>query len=214
VIHRQVAIPAPRSPKSRDDARASLAAVNYDLVTTANTQVTLAVGRLDSTHSLGDLVRAWRIVTARRGEARLWIVGDGPDREKLYRQIGDLDQRFRALLPGTFDCLEELLQASDMLLVPAQHTMPPLAMLEAQAAGLPVIAADSLAVHRHVAHQKTGLLYSAGDFKALAAAVLQVIEQPALGVSFGAGARQLAQSLPTPADEAAEYVALLKRLRG
>jgi len=214
VIHRRVAIPPPRSPKSREDARASLAAVNYDLVTTANTQVALAVGRLDAAHSAGDLVRAWRIVTARRPEARLWIVGDGPDREKLYHQIGDLDQRFRALLPGTFDCLSELLEASDLLLVPALHSVPPLAMLEAQAAGLPVVAADSLALHRHMAHQSTGLFYPAGDFKALAAAVLQLIEQPAVGVALGTAARQAAQSSPTPVDEAAAYTALLERLRG
>ena len=115
VIDRTASIPPPRSPQARIDARAALAAVNYDLATTANTQVALAIGRLDVEHRFGDLVRAWRIVTARRPEARLWIVGDGPERERLYQQIGDLDQRFRALLPGTFDCLDELFQASDAL---------------------------------------------------------------------------------------------------
>lgn len=212
VIPRRVALPPPRNAKSRDDARAALAAVNYDLVTTANTQVALAVGRLDAEQRFGDLVRAWRIVTARRGEARLWIVGDGPERERLYRQISDLDQRFRALVPGTFDCLDELFDASDMLLAPAPHTVPPMALLEAQAAGLPAIAADAPALQPYVAHQKTGLLYPAGDIKVLAAAVLQLIEQPAAAVTFGASARQAAQLLPTPADEAAEYTALFDRL--
>jgi glycosyltransferase involved in cell wall biosynthesis len=213
IISRRVPIPPPQSPKSRDDARAAVTAANYDLVTTANTQVAMAIGRLDAAHRFGDLVRAWRIVTARRPEARLWIVGDGPERERLYQQIGDLDQRFRALLPGTFDCLEELFQASDMLLVPAAHTVPPLAMLEAQAAGLPVVAADAPALRGHVTADQTGLLYPPGDIKALAAAVLQLIEQPAAGVIYGATARQTAQSSPTPQNEAAEYVALFERLR-
>ena len=93
-------------------------------MTTFNSQVALAVGRLDAAHRFGDLVRAWRIVTARRSEARLWIIGDGPERDTLYRQIGDLDQRFRVLLPGTFDCLDDLIQASDMLLIPSASAVP------------------------------------------------------------------------------------------
>jgi glycosyltransferase involved in cell wall biosynthesis len=213
VIARRVVVPPPQCPKARDDSRAAVAAVNYDLVTTANTQVALAVGRLDEAHRFGDLVRAWRIVTARRPEARLWIVGDGPDRERLYQQIGDLDQRFRAQLPGTFDCLDDLFRASDMLLVSGSHTAAPLAMLEAQAAGLPVIAADTPALRTHVAQGRTGLLYPPGDFKAVAAATLQLIEQPGVAVGYGAAAREKTQSAPTPHSEAAEYVALFERLR-
>jgi len=213
VIPRRVAIPPARTPKAREAARTALAAVNYDLMTTANSQVALAVGRLDQSQRLGDLVRAWRIVTARRPEARLWLVGDGPERERLYRQIGDLDQRFRAFLPGTFDCLDELFQASDMLLVPAPHTVAPLALVEAQAAGLPVIAADWPALRSAVAHEQTGLLYPGGDFKALAAAVVRLIEQPGIAVGYGAAAREQLQNAPTPANEAAEYAALIERLR-
>ena len=70
VIERRVPLPAPRSPKLREEARAALAASNYDLVTAGNAPVALAIGRLDTVHRFGDLVRAWRIVTARRQEAR------------------------------------------------------------------------------------------------------------------------------------------------
>ena len=154
VIPRRVPIPPPRSPKLRDEARAALATANYDLVTTDSTAVAIAVGRLDAEHRFGDLVRAWRIVAARRSNARLWIIGDGPERDNLYRQIGDLDQRFRVLIPGTFDGLDEVLQAADMYLVPAPHTTPPLAMLEAMAAGLPVIAADASELRQSVADER------------------------------------------------------------
>src|SRR5262245_17473737 len=137
LIPRRVPLPPPRSPASRDQARAALAAVNHDLVTAAAAPVALATGRLDQAGRLADLVRAWRIVGARRSEARLWIVGDGPLRDHLYRQIGDLDQRFRILIPGTFDCLREVMEAADLFLAPTPHTVPPLALLEALAAGLP-----------------------------------------------------------------------------
>jgi glycosyltransferase involved in cell wall biosynthesis len=213
VISRSTAIPPPRTPKLREDARFALAAANYDLVTTANAQVAVAVGRLDTAQRFGDLVRAWRIVAARHSEARLWLVGDGPERETLYRQVSDLDQRFRVLLPGTFDCLDELFQASDMLLAPAAITVPPLALIEAQAAGLPVVAADSSALDAHVVHERTGLLYAAGDFKALAGAVNRLIEQPGMAVSYGAAGRAAAEQWPRPEEEAGAYVDLIQQLQ-
>jgi glycosyltransferase involved in cell wall biosynthesis len=210
VIQRRVPIPPPRSPKLRDDARAALATANYDLVTTDSTAVALAVGRLDAEHRFGDLIRAWRIVAARRSNARLWIIGDGPERDNLYRQIGDLDQRFRVLIPGTFDGLDELLQAADISLVPAPHITPPLAMLEAMAAGLPVIAADASELRQSA--EACGLSYPAGDIKALAAQVLQLLDNPAMAVSLGAAARAKVQADPKPESEAAEYVRLIARL--
>jgi glycosyltransferase involved in cell wall biosynthesis len=211
-IPRTTSIPPPQSPKSRDDARAALAAANYDLVTTANTQVALAMGRLEPSNRFGDLVRAWRIVTARKPEARLWIVGDGPERERLYHQISDLDQRFRALLPGTFDGPDDLFQASDMLVVPEPHAAPPIALLQAQAAGLPVVATDSPSLRSHIEHGRTGLLYPPGDFKALAAAVLQLMENPAECVKSGAAARAAMQSAQTPIQEAQQYIELIQRM--
>jgi glycosyltransferase involved in cell wall biosynthesis len=213
LIPRRVPVPPPHGPLARDQARAALAAVNYDLATTTTAPVALAVGRLDAEHAFGDLVRAWRIVAARRSEARLWIIGDGPERERLFHQISDLDQRFRVLIPGSFDCLDELLSAADLLLVPGQHLVPPLALLQALAAGLPVAAAQSAAVRECLVHERTGLLHAAGDFRAIAQLVQQIIEQPAAAVPLGAAARQASQALPTPADEAAQYITLLRGQR-
>jgi glycosyltransferase involved in cell wall biosynthesis len=213
VIPRTTAVPLITSASARDAARAALATANYDLVTASNAQVALAVGRLDAAHRFGDLVRAWRIVTARRPEARLWIAGDGPDRETLFRQIGDLDQRFRALLPGTFDSLDELLQASDMLLVPAPHASPPRTLLHAQACGLPIVAADGPAIRAHIADEESGVLYPLGDIKALALAICSLIERPGTAIAFGSAARSTAQMRPTPADEAQAYIDLIRGQR-
>ncbi len=200
-----------QSPALRDAARTALAAVNADLVLTAKATVTLAVGRLDTDHRFSDLIRAWRIVTARQPEARLWIVGDGPEREHLYRQIGDLDQRFRVLIPGTFECLDELIHASDMLIVPSPHRVPPMVLLDAQAAGLSVIVAQSPTSDSYVRNGETGFIYPLGDVKGLAAAVLQLIEHPAIGIQVGAAARAAALAQGTPIDEARSYLEIMQR---
>lgn len=205
-----LSMPLP-NPSMRNAARAALAAVNADLVLTAKATVALAVGRLDAEHRFSDLIRAWRIVTARQPEARLWIVGDGPEREMLYRQIGDLDQRFRVVIPGTFDWLEELIQASDMLLVPSAHSVPPLALLDAQAGGLPVVAARSPMAVDALKNGVTGFVYPLGDAKALADAVLEIIERPAIGIQVGAAARAAVRAGPSALDEAQSYVDILTR---
>lgn len=212
VIPRRVPIPGPRNPVARDAARAALAAVNYDLVTTTTAPVALATGRLDAEHRLGDLVRAWRIVSARRSEARLWILGDGPLRDQLYYQIGDLDQRFRVLIPGTFDSLREIMQAADLFLAPAPHAVPPLALQQALAAGLPVVAADSPALQRLAGPDTTGMFVPPGDIKALADAISSHFDHPAAGIVRASAIRQQFQSGPTPADEAAAYVEVFDRL--
>jgi glycosyltransferase involved in cell wall biosynthesis len=213
VIAPTVTLPPPSTPKWRDDARTALATANYDLVVAGNAQVALAVGRLDSAHRFGDLVRAWRIVTARHREARLWIIGDGPDRDSLYRQIGDLDQRFRVLLPGTFDCLDDLLFASDMLLIPSPFVSPPRVLLEAQAHGLPAIAADCAAVRQYMVHGQNGLLYAPGDVKVLADAVTDLIARPGVAIPYGSAARAAMQSRPGPLDEADACAELIRRLK-
>jgi glycosyltransferase involved in cell wall biosynthesis len=207
IIPRAAATRPPRSLETRAAARLALAAVNYDLATTANSIVALAVGHLDEAHRFGDLVRAWRIVSARRPEAKLWIVGDGPERQRLYQHIGDLDQRFRIMLPGMFERLDELLQACDLLLVPGSHLVPPLALLDAIAAGIPVVAAASPSAQQVIDVSETNYLYPPGDIKALAECVFQVIER----LNNGLKPPKCSHRIST--DEAAEYLALINRLQ-
>jgi glycosyltransferase involved in cell wall biosynthesis len=85
-------------------------------------------------------------------------------------------------------------------------------MLQALAAGLPTIAADAPAQRECLVPGQTGWLYPGGDFKALAELVQQAFEQPAKAIAIGAAARAHAQTLPAPAEEAADYVALFRQL--
>ena len=197
-----------RSADVRAAARLALAAVNYDLATTPNSLVALAIGRLEASQRFGDLIRAWRIVTARRPEAKLWLVGDGPERERLYQQIGDLDQRFRVMLPGTFERYDELLMACDMFLAPGAIELPPLALLDAIAAGVPSVMAACPTTQQLGQQSELSLLYAPGDIKALAECIFRTLERAESGSK-----PVMNQPLRKPADEAAEYVALIERLQ-
>ena len=60
---------------------------------------------------------------------------------------------------------------------------------------------------------ETGFVYPLGDIKALAAAVLKLIELPSIGIQIGAAARAAVAAGPTPLDEAENYVQIFSRLR-
>jgi glycosyltransferase involved in cell wall biosynthesis len=104
------------------------------------------------------------------------------------------------------------MQASDMFLLPSQHAAPPLALLEAQASGLPVIAAHVEGDAAPIEHERTGLIYPLGDFKGLAGAVVNLVQQPGLAIQFGAAARAAAHSCPKPIDEAVAYLKVIEEV--
>jgi glycosyltransferase involved in cell wall biosynthesis len=141
LIHDGVPTGAPRSPSSQLAARAALAAVNEDLRVPWNAQVVTWIGRLEAHDALPELVAAWQQISRARPHARLWLIGDGSQREQLFRTVQDADLVGRVLLPGTFDDLDDVLQASDLLVVPSPATNRSLVVLQAMAHRLPVLVA-------------------------------------------------------------------------
>jgi glycosyltransferase involved in cell wall biosynthesis len=142
-IHLGVELPLAYTPVARAAARESLAQINHDLAVSPSAPVALCLAPFVPQAQLEQVARAWRAIDAHWPEARLWIVGDGPCRGPLFELVSDLNLKYRAVLPGTFDDWEMLLQAADVLLQPAHTTLPSLAQLQAMAVGLPVVEYNS-----------------------------------------------------------------------
>jgi glycosyltransferase involved in cell wall biosynthesis len=185
-------LPLPPAPSAciRDQAREALAGVNHDLTTPTADPVVVAIGRLAPPSGFAHLVKAWKSVAARFPAARLWIIGDGSERDRLYQLIGDLDLRQRAFLPGIFSDNRELLAAADIYVQPATAEGPTLTLTEAMASGLAVVASDLPGHREWITAGETGLLVPHADFKALAAALIELLEHPAQAVTIGSAARQ------------------------
>ena len=110
---------------------------------------------------------------------QLLVVGDGPARpavEALLRVLGDDRVRFAGLIPE--DALPPVYAAADLYVWPAMREAYGLAMLEAQAAGLPVIAGREGGVAEVVADGQSGVLMPPRDPGALASAVRSILEHP------------------------------------
>jgi glycosyltransferase involved in cell wall biosynthesis len=143
----------------------------------------------------GDKLASYRIL----GEAlarlldldwSLDVIGDGAARAVVEAALAPLGHRVRWL--GALDPQATLarLGAADLYVWPAVNEAFGMALLEAQACGLPVVAGASGGVPTIVAHRETGWLAPPGDVPAFAAAVRRFVADRALAECCGAAARQ------------------------
>lgn len=125
----------------------------------------------------------------------LLVVGDGPARpqlEPLLRAAAGERLRLLGALPG--EDLPPIYAASDLLVWPALGEAYGMALLEAQAAGTPVVAGATGGVPDIVEHGRTGLLTPSGEAEPLAAGVTSLLDDPALRTTLGRAAAERVRS--------------------
>ena len=140
----------------------------------------LAVGMFrggDKLESYRLLARALESLTGRPW--RLLIVGDGPARAQVEDALSPLPQE-RLCWLGRREgaALKALYAAADLMVWPAHREAYGMALLEAQASGLPVVAGREGGVPAVVADGESGLLTAPGDPRAFAAAVASLLDDP------------------------------------
>jgi glycosyltransferase involved in cell wall biosynthesis len=148
----------------------------------------------------GDKLASFRLLAAALGRLlhvpwRLVVVGDGPARAEVRDCLDALGPE-RTLMVG--QCEEKALsawyQASDLLVWPACNEAYGMALLEAQAAGLPVVAGRSGGVGEIVENGATGILVRESGVDEFAAAVARLLEDGPLREAMGAAARRRVES--------------------
>lgn len=184
-----VPIPPLRGAGDRSEARLALAESEPSLAGAEDELVAVYVGRLAAGKGLDTLLEAWRCVTARRAAARLWFVGDGPLRQHLAGRARELGLAGRVTLAGAYDDVDDFWRAADLFVLPGAVDTASLALREAMAWGLPVVAADSQENRLLIEDGRHGRLVPPGDAEALALAVDQVWENPAAAGELGRQAR-------------------------
>jgi glycosyltransferase involved in cell wall biosynthesis len=149
----------------------------------------LSVGRLRAPKDFVTLVRAIPGL-----EAQLRIAGDGPDRAALEAEIERLGLQDRVELLGTRTDIPELLANADVFVLATESEGLPMSVLEAMAAGLPVVASAVGGVPEVVRDGETGALVPPRDSAALAEALGRIVADPALRDRLGEAGRQRVQS--------------------
>lgn len=154
----------------------------------------VAVGRLVELKGHEQLIAAARALVGRYPDARFFIVGDGPLRERLQGQIETHGLARHVILTGAVDDVSIYLRQANIYVSNSHHEGMPIATLEAMAFGLPVIASDVPGNRDVVAHERTGLLYPLHDTSALAAAITRVMSEPELAPRLTQAARHLIET--------------------
>lgn len=123
-------------------------------------------------------------------DARLLMVGDGPGRDNLRDQVERLGLQERVLMPGNQAEVTPWLQALDVFALPSYaNEGVPQALMQAMAAGVPVISTPVGSIEELVRHEQTGLMVPPQDVEALRAAIERLLAEPALGARLTEAAR-------------------------
>jgi glycosyltransferase involved in cell wall biosynthesis len=213
--------PAPyrAAARARDGHRARLAA-RFGLNPGLPWLLTVAMMRADAKRE-SYLLLAAALAELRDLPWQLLAVGDGPARaevEAMLQELGRERLAFAGVVPE--DDLPAAYAAADLYVWPAVREAYGLAMLEAQAAGLPVVAGREGGVAEVVADGRSGVLAPPRDPAALAAAVRDLLERPARRRALAAAAMayvlaehgiEPAATALSAALEAAEAVRAMRR---
>jgi glycosyltransferase involved in cell wall biosynthesis len=187
VIHNGVELPPPRD------------------ATGDGAPLLLSVTRLKAPKDGVTLARALRQLEP--GSYRAAIVGDGPDRDAVAAELGDAGE-----LLGARDDVAEQLARADVFVLSSRSEGLPMAILEAMAAGLPVVATDVGGIPELVADGETGLLVPPGDADALAAALQRLVADAELRRRLGDAARARVEERFSLAATRRAHVELYDRL--
>lgn len=100
------------------------------------------VGRFSAEKNHSFLVDIATEVARRKENTWLLLVGDGPLRSRIEKQVATVKMRSRTLFAGTRNDTARLMEAIDVFVFPSLYEGLPLALVEAQAAGVPCVVSD------------------------------------------------------------------------
>ena len=164
------------------------------------TSLVLAVGRLSHEKGHADLVRSFAatLELQRELDVRLVIVGEGPERGRVETEARAAGVLGRVVFAGHTSDVRPYYAAADVLALPSHSEGSPNVLLEAMAAGLPVVATAVGGVPEIASDGESALLVPARDTKAFAAALGRVLTDEALAERLGraAAARAVTEFSP------------------
>lgn len=154
------------------------------------------------------LIEAAAAAAADLPQVRYLLIGDGELRADLEQRISaaGLADRFRLL--GLRPDVPELLAAADLFVLPSLWEGLPMALVEAMAAGLPVVATEVSGTRGVMVDGETGLLVPPGDAPALTRAITTLLCDPDRAAAMGAAGRRRVETRFSARKQAADHLAL------
>lgn len=140
-----------------------------------------------------DVVEAFSHVLKNGVEAKLLMVGDGPERQKAEKKCRELGICSEVRFLGKQDKVEEILSISDLFMIPSGSETFGLAALEAMSCGVPVISSNIGGLPEVNVHGETGYLCELGDVETMGQYATSILKDEKLHKKLADGARKRAE---------------------
>jgi len=187
-------------------------AVRHQLCVRPDELLVLQVAHLEAVKDHATAIRAFQRVLGVQKNIRLALVGEGPQRPELEREIARRKLSPAVRLLGLRTDVAQLLQGADLFLLSSVSEGLPVTLLEAIAARLPVVATNVGGVGEVVVNRVTGLLVPAGNDSALAEAIVLLANNPHLRQQLGDQGRRRAEAAFSEAQMHAAYQACYEKM--
>lgn len=193
VLHNSIR-PQPRA--SEEEVRA----LREKLGITSEQKTILSVGRLSKEKAQADLIQAFARLreTDPNLDARLVIVGDGPERAHLEAEANSKDLADRIYFAGHVTNVQPFYALADLLANASHSEGSPYVLLEAMAAGVPIVATAVGGVPEMLSDGETALLVPPGNPERLAGAISHLLQDPGEAARLANNAKVLARDHFSP----------------
>ena len=175
--------------------------------------VVLSVGRLSREKDHATLLEAMSLLPERLA-AHLLIVGEGPERQRIEKKIASLGITENVSLIGQQTSAEPYYGIADIAVLSSRSEGSPNALLEAMAAGVPVVATDVGGVPEIAVHGDTALLVQPGDPGELAESMGRLIREPQLASGLAVRAKQVVRERYAPEQRTKRLAEIYRKVAG
>ena len=159
-----------------------------------NKKVAVAVGRLDYQKGFDDLIKIWAMVQPVFPDWHLHIYGEGKLKHELKMLIDDLDMEQHIHLYQPTKKIEEVYLGSSVYLMTSRYEGLPMALLEAQACGVPLLSYTCKCGPRDIIeHGRNGFLIEEGDKVAFVTRLREVLSSDSLRRKMGDEAKLMSE---------------------
>jgi L-malate glycosyltransferase len=185
--------------------------VRHELGFADDTPLLCHVANLRQAKAQDQLLRAFAMVQRSFPASRLLMVGAGPLESDLRELAHRLDLAEQVVFLGGRSDVPDLLAASDLFVLSSSHEGLPITILEAMAAGRPVVTTDVGGCAEAVEHEATGFVVPPAAPERLAGALVNLLQDPRRARQMGEAGRQRVATLFSPERFLEQHTRLYER---
>lgn len=159
-----------------------------------NNKKVIAIGRLDYQKGFEDLIKAWSLIGSKFSDWKLTIYGAGPLNEEHHTQINQLGLSESVEIHTPVSNIVDKYLDSSILVMTSKYEGLPMALLEGQVCGLPLISYACKCGPKDIIHHGVnGFIVDEGDFRGIATSLEKVMEDAELRKSMGGKSKQFSK---------------------